>query len=82
MPSTMIEVCNPATCELLGTVPDFDAAEVFNRRKLLVATQAAAMLLALGLAWVTLTATIHIAHIFVFATLLGCVNAIDIPTRQ
>jgi acyl-CoA reductase-like NAD-dependent aldehyde dehydrogenase len=24
----MIEVCNPATCELLGTVPDCDAAEV------------------------------------------------------
>jgi aldehyde dehydrogenase (NAD+) len=28
MPSTMIEVCNPASGELLGTVPDFDAAEV------------------------------------------------------
>src|SRR5450631_571005 len=28
MPSTMIEVCNPATGELLATVPDFDAAEV------------------------------------------------------
>ncbi|MEO8597996.1 MAG: aldehyde dehydrogenase family protein [Candidatus Solibacter sp.] len=28
MPSTMIDVCNPATSELLGTVPDFDAAEV------------------------------------------------------
>jgi acyl-CoA reductase-like NAD-dependent aldehyde dehydrogenase len=28
MPSTMIEICNPATCELLGTVPDCDAAEV------------------------------------------------------
>ena len=24
----MIEVCNPATCELLATVPDCDAAEV------------------------------------------------------
>ncbi len=28
MPSTSIEVCNPATGELLSTVPDFDAAEV------------------------------------------------------
>jgi acyl-CoA reductase-like NAD-dependent aldehyde dehydrogenase len=28
MPSTSIEVCNPATGELLGAVPDFDAAEV------------------------------------------------------
>ena len=28
MPSTIIEICNPATCELLGTVPDCDAAEV------------------------------------------------------
>src|SRR3954447_1327988 len=28
MPSTMIEICNPATCELLGTVPDCDAAAV------------------------------------------------------
>ena len=28
MPSTCIEVCDPATGELLGPVPDFDAAEV------------------------------------------------------
>jgi aldehyde dehydrogenase (NAD+) len=28
MPSTIIEVCNPATCEILATVPDCDAAEV------------------------------------------------------
>ena len=28
MPSTMIEVCNPANCELLATVPDCDATEV------------------------------------------------------
>ena len=28
MPSSQIEVCNPATGELLGTVPDADAAEI------------------------------------------------------
>src|SRR5260370_160546 len=28
MPSIMIEVCNPATCEVLGIVPDCDAVDV------------------------------------------------------
>jgi MFS family permease len=40
------------------------------------------MLLAFILAALTLTQNIQIWHIFVLATLLGVVNAVDIPTRQ
>src|ERR1700726_3905265 len=40
------------------------------------------MILALILAWLTLTGRIHVWHIFVLAGLLGVVNAFDIPARQ
>jgi MFS family permease len=52
------------------------------RRRILVATQAAAMLIAAALAAFTLTGHTRPAHIFVLATLLGVVNAFDIPARQ
>jgi MFS family permease len=53
-----------------------------NRLHILVGTQSASMLLAAILAILTLTHSIQIWHIFVLATLLGAVNAVDIPTRQ
>lgn len=53
-----------------------------NRRTVLVITQTAAMLLAFILAALTLTKVIHEWHIFVLATLLGIVNAFDMPARQ
>ncbi len=58
------------------------AADRFPRRNLLVVTQAAAMLLAFALAALTLTGRVKVAHLLVLATLLGVVNAFDIPTRQ
>ena len=60
------------------------AADRVNRRHIVIATQVAAMLLALILAAVTLTHTIdhHVWLIFVLAALLGVVNAFDIPGRQ
>ena len=57
-------------------------ADRFNRRYVIVATQTAAMLLALILAVLTLTGRIQVWHIFVLAAGLGVVNAFDIPTRQ
>ncbi len=58
------------------------AADHFDRRKLLVATQAAMGALALGLGILTLTGWVQLWHVYVFALLLGCVTAFDAPARQ
>ncbi|AFE09386.1 macrolide efflux protein A [Corallococcus coralloides DSM 2259] len=58
------------------------AADHFDRRKLLLATQAALGALALGLGLLTLSGHIRLWHVDVFAFLLGCVTAFDAPARQ
>lgn len=58
------------------------AADRANRQRLVIATQAASMILAAILAWLTLSGRIEKWHIFVLAALLGVVNAFDIPGRQ
>jgi MFS family permease len=57
-------------------------ADRYNRRRIVIATQAASMVLALTLATLTLTHTVRLWHIFVLAASLGVVNAFDIPARQ
>jgi MFS family permease len=57
-------------------------ADRVNRRRLVIATQIASMILAGILAWLTLTGRVHVWHIFVLAAMLGVVNAFDIPGRQ
>src|SRR5215472_2318030 len=57
-------------------------ADRYQRRRVVVATQTSAMLLAFALAALTLTGTVKVWHIFVLSALLGCVNAFDIPARQ
>src|SRR5882672_8333101 len=57
-------------------------ADRFNRRRVVIYTQIAAMTLAGIFATLTLTDRIEIWHIFVLAALLGVVNAFDIPARQ
>jgi MFS family permease len=58
------------------------AADRFDLRKLLFATQAAMGTLALGLGLLTVTGVVQLWHVFVFAFLLGCVTAFDAPARQ
>ncbi|HWF07973.1 MAG TPA: MFS transporter [Bryobacteraceae bacterium] len=58
------------------------AADRLNRRKVVIATQSASMVLALMLAALTLMNRVQIWQIFVLASLLGVVNAFDIPARQ
>jgi MFS family permease len=58
------------------------AADRLDRRKLLIATQAALGLLALGLGLVTVTGVVTLWQVYVFAFLLGCVSAFDAPVRQ
>ncbi|MGQ4659601.1 MFS transporter [Lysobacter sp. F6437] len=57
-------------------------ADHWDRRKLLLATQAVAGLLALGLGLLTLTGMVQLWHVYGFALLLGCVTAFDAPARQ
>src|SRR5690349_11854068 len=58
------------------------AADHFDRRKLLLVTQSAQGILALGLAILTIAGAIQLWHVYVFALLLGCVTAFDAPARQ
>ena len=58
------------------------AADRFDRRKLLIATQASMGLLALGLGVLTVTGLVQLWHVYVFAFLLGCATAFDFPARQ
>ncbi|MGZ4787223.1 MAG: MFS transporter [Terriglobales bacterium] len=58
------------------------AADRFSRHRVVIATQVSAMILALTYATLILTNRITIKEIFVLASLLGVVNAFDIPARQ
>jgi MFS family permease len=58
------------------------AADHFDRRKLLLATQAAMGVLALGLGVLTITGLVQLWHVYIFAFLLGSVTAFDAPARQ
>nr|WP_314623987.1 MFS transporter [uncultured Noviherbaspirillum sp.] len=57
-------------------------ADRYDRRKVLLATQTAQGLLALGLGLMTLTSLVQLWHVYLFALLLGCVTAFDAPARQ
>jgi MFS family permease len=57
-------------------------ADRYNRRRVVIATQTASMILAGILAALTLTGAVQVWEIFVLAALLGVVNAFDIPGRQ
>ena len=57
-------------------------ADSFSRHRILITTQALAMLLAFALAVLTLTGTVAVWHVYTLAALLGVVNAFDIPSRQ
>ena len=57
-------------------------ADRYDRRKVLLATQSAQGLLALGLGLLTLAGMVQLWHVYLFALLLGCVTAFDAPARQ
>jgi len=57
-------------------------ADRLDRRRVLVATQTTAMLLAFTLAVLVQTGHVQLWHVYVLATLLGCVNALDLPSQQ
>ena len=58
------------------------AADHFNQRKLLIATQATMGALALALGALTVTGLVQLWHVYVFAFLFGSAAAFDAPVRQ
>src|SRR3979490_2154341 len=58
------------------------AADRWPRQRVVIATQVASMLLGFALAALTLTRRINVWEILLLATLLGVVNAFDVPARQ
>jgi MFS family permease len=58
------------------------AADRWPRQRVVIATQTASMVLAFILAALTMTGRIRVWEIIVLATLLGIVNAFDVPARQ
>lgn len=57
-------------------------ADRFPRKLVVLATQAASMLVAIGLSWVVLTDVVTVGQVLVAATLFGLIAAFDIPVRQ
>jgi len=58
------------------------AADRFDRRRILIATQSAMFVLALTLGVLTLAGVVALWHVYAFALLLGCVTAFDGPASQ
>jgi MFS family permease len=67
---------------LFLSVPAGVLADRMNRRVLLMLTQAAQAVLALGLGVLVLSGHVELWHVYVFAGLLGIVTAVDGPVRQ
>lgn len=77
----LVAFCNQIPVLFLASVGGM-LADRFPRRRLLVITQVSAMTLAFALAALTLAGHVTLGHVLVLASLLGIVNAIDLPTRQ
>ena len=58
------------------------AADRYSRHRLVVLTQALSMFQAFALAVLTLSGTVSRWHILILATVLGTINAFDMPGRQ
>jgi MFS family permease len=57
-------------------------ADRFDRRSIVVATQTSSMILAFILSFLTLTKRVTVWEVIVLASLMGVVNAFDVPARQ
>ncbi|MEN6606173.1 MAG: MFS transporter [Bryobacteraceae bacterium] len=73
----------------VGLLPNFllapaggAVADRVDRRRVVIATQFAMMLLAFLLASLTLGGWVRLWHVFVLAGLMGITNAFDVPARQ
>jgi MFS family permease len=66
----------------LFSLPGGVVADRFDKRKILIFTQACSLCLSLLLTVLTFFKVIEVWHIMVIATVFGVVNSFDIPSRQ
>jgi MFS family permease len=66
---------------LLGPIGGL-VADRFDRRSIIVVTQVSSMILASILSFLTLTRRVTVWEVIVLASLMGVVNAFDVPARQ
>ena len=57
-------------------------ADHFDKRRLMIITQAAMGALALALGLLTVTGLVRLWEVYIFAFLFGCTTALDAPARQ
>ncbi|NJD28802.1 MAG: MFS transporter [Chloroflexi bacterium] len=57
-------------------------ADALPKRRTLIATQIVAMVLAFTLFGLSISGVVEVWHVVALALLLGCANAVDMPTRQ
>ncbi|MFH5183946.1 MFS transporter [Paenibacillus sp. TAB 01] len=57
-------------------------ADRLDRRRLLIYTNLLAMILAIVMGMLLQTGTVRLWHVYVLAGILGCINALDIPSQQ
>lgn len=67
---------------LIFALPAGALSDRMDKRRLLIVTQSAMMLLAFILAFLTLFKVVQVWHIILLASLLGIANAFDMPGRQ
>jgi MFS family permease len=67
---------------MLLALPGGVVADRLSKRRIVITTQSAAMILAVALSALALYGVIRPWHVIVFAILNGCVNAMDVPARQ
>src|ERR1700690_1904447 len=66
---------------LLGPIGGL-VADRFDRRSIIVVTQVSSMILASILSFLTLTGRVTVWEVILLASLMGVVNAFDVPARQ
>jgi MFS family permease len=76
-----VAFCGQIPIFLLGPLGGL-VADRFDRRSVVVATQVSSMILASVLSFLTLTKRITVGELILIATLMGVVNAFDVPARQ
>ncbi|MDI6809509.1 MAG: MFS transporter [Candidatus Eisenbacteria bacterium] len=67
---------------LLLSLPAGVIADRYEKRKILVATQASFMIVALTIAALVFSNRVQVWHVIILALITGIVNAFDAPTRQ
>lgn len=77
----MVNFCSKIPGFMLGPFAGL-IVDRFNRRRIIIFTQSMSMLQALTMAILVLTGRVEVWHVMALGTLLGCIQAFDLPARH